>query len=883
MGAVEDILDWSSTKLSSWKQDALRRLACQAALSKADYNEILNIIKHGVGFALNPKPADPVPLDKTHFGSVSAGSPLHIKSIRNVENVNRLVPAASLTFAPKGLTVVYGRNGSGKSGFVRIFRTACRTRVEKVEKLKVLADVYGSGHGPQKAEIVIDNGGTEEIVTWTSGGKAHDGLLHVAVFDSSAAQLYVDSGSQIEFLPFGLALPHKLNELCVELKTALEAERGPIAAQLLVSVVNFPVPRQTKALVFYNGLSAKTGDDKIDEACKFSKDNQDRLDQLTRLLTGDATTATDLVALSTWIGKVIAECGVLADAGSDAKLAEGREAKAAAVEARNLANQDSSKFFKDEPLPGVGGDSWRRLWQAARDFSIADAYPAKEFPVVTLDAEKAACVLCHQPLEEAGANRLKRFEEFVSGKIAKDADDAEARVAAMLEAIPELDCFAAADWAARLDQISKRDSALGEALTGFKTGVESRLTLLTGLLEGDKKAEESPPPAALASPVAELGKLTEALAKEVDVAKAAQDDKARAKLLEERAELEDRKVLSLNAATLKARRDLLKQDGLFAAALAEVATAAITKRANELVDIHLTKAVIERYDTERDALEIGHLKVGLARKSGKTNAAFQTHPGTTLTKFASEILSEGEQRALALAAFLTEVAITEGSGPIVIDDPVSSLDRQRGLRVAERIAAEAKNRQVIVFTHDLIFFNDLCQEADDEGVHAETVALFADGANAGKIDPAGVIWKGLNVDKRLKRIKNDSVAIKKLHGQSPADYEVGIKNLYGRLRDTYERAVEEIIFCDVVRRGSDRVETQKLRFVHVSDVLAINFHDGMSKANTHSHDNPASATVDAPTPADFDADLAAIEKLVADFKQEQAAVEAKRPSMKPKK
>ena len=119
------------------------------------------------------------------------------------------------------------------------------------------------------------------------------------------------------------------------------------------------------------------------------------------------------------------------------------------------------------------------------------------------------------------------------------------------------------------------------------------------------------------------------------------------------------------------------------------------------------------------------------RKSGQTKAAFQTNPGTTLTKLTSEILSEGEQRALALAAFLTEIAVTEGAGPIVIDDPVSSLDRDRGLKVAARIAAEAQKRQVIVFTHDLIFFNDLCREADDLGVTTETIALFADGANAG--------------------------------------------------------------------------------------------------------------------------------------------------------
>src|SRR3546814_13223524 len=107
--------------------------------------------------------------------------------------------------------------------------------------------------------------------------------------------------------------------------------------------------------------------------------------------------------------------------------------------------------------------------------------------------------------------------------------------------------------------------------------------------------------------------------------------------------------------------------------------------------------------------------------------------------------------------------------------------------------------------------------------------------------------------------------------------------LYGRLRDTYERVVEEVIFCDIVRRGSDVVQTQMLRFVTLPDALAIQFHEGMSRANTHSHDNPASDTVPVPKPAEFQAHLAELEKLVADFKTAKDLAEAARPQMKPKK
>src|SRR5690606_27085814 len=146
--------------------------------------------------------------------------------IATVQKVNRPTATASLPFRPKALTVVYGRNGSGKSGFVRILRTACRTRVENAAKLKVLADAYGGVGGPQTAEIVIDSGAGDTTVHWTPGATASPQLMQVAVFDTASAQLYVDGGNQIRFLPFGLALPHRLNSVCLGLKEKLESERA---------------------------------------------------------------------------------------------------------------------------------------------------------------------------------------------------------------------------------------------------------------------------------------------------------------------------------------------------------------------------------------------------------------------------------------------------------------------------------------------------------------------------------------------------------------------------------------------------------------------------------------------------------------------------------
>jgi energy-coupling factor transporter ATP-binding protein EcfA2 len=794
--------------------------------------------------------------------------------------VNKLASATSLTFCPRGLTIVFGRNGSGKSGYVRILRTACRTRVENPSTLKVLANVYGNGAIPQSADIVIDNGAGDATLHWVPGGNASPELRQVAVFDTASAELYVDSGHQIRYLPFGLALPHRLNTVCLTLRERLEAERrSAVGNKIALTAISFEKLRQTAAQGFDRGLKGSTTENAIDAAAAFDEHDEARLAEITSILTAGAKELIDLSLLIDWLDHLELECTAAADGLQDSGLEASSKLKEQATATREAAKLAGASLFTDDPLPGIGSETWRALWEAAREYSVAEAYPGSEFPVTNAEEGQAACVLCQQPLLADGRLRMERFRNYVEDKLGAEATAAEALVDAAISAMPRLNYLTANDFAGRVEQVQQRDADLAESLIEFQKSVVARRDNLHARLTGGTSGS-TPPMLPIGVGIHELADKVRA---EKDSLVGAADKEQRDKLLAEQAELADRKILAAHRQNLINRRDLLETDDAYSKALAEVQTKGITQRANELVDAHLTNAVVSRFKDEQQLLDIAHLQVGLSRKSGQTKAEFEIDPNTNLARVTSEILSEGEQRALALAGFLTEVALTEGSGPIILDDPVSSLDRDRSKRVAERLADEAVNRQVVVFTHDIVFFNELAGAAEQKGVDPVAVALFSDQIAAGKVDPAGMVWKGLNVAKRIGKLKNDFAPIAKLHATSPAEYEFQVKHLYGRLRDTYERAVEEVIFKDVVRRGVDVVQTQLLRYITLPDDLAIRFHEGMTLSNAHSHDNPASDTVPVRNPKEFNADIAALEKLIDDFKAAHAVAEASRPSMKPKK
>jgi len=875
---IDDIEAWSK-KLSTWRQDALRRVAISNDLSDTALDELLSMIKQAAGFDLSLPATPPVPFVKAHFGG-GKQKPIVLKGIANVENVNRLVAGARLDFCPKALTVIYGRNGSGKSGFVRILRTACRTRIENPAKLKVLADVYGGSSGPQAADIIIDAGSGDRPIAWKMGMTAAPELMQVAVFDTLSAQLYVDGGNQIRYLPFGLALPHRLNAICLKLKERLEAEQAiAVGNKVSLTEIDFPFERSTKAQEFDRTLSEATANAKIDEVAAFSDRDQERLEEITSILSAGAAAIADLTALIGWVESIADECETAATAFSDTALSRFTALRNAAVTARQAAQLSAGELFTNEPLSGVGSETWRALWAAARNYSVSEAYSDAEFPVTSIEAGPPACVLCQQPLLPDGTARMRRFQKYMDDTLDVAATKAEEAVADATSGLAALTLLSAGDFTDRVEQVRQREPDLADALSGFQLSAIHRRTDAAARLAG----EESSPVPVLASPRAGLKELAKKLRVEKDALAQAGDAQKREKLAGEKAELEDRKILASNRVRLVTRRDILVTGVAYAKALAEVQTRGITQRANELVDTHLTSAVVTRFDAERERLDIMHLKIRLSRKSNQIKAEFDVDPQTKLTKVTSEILSEGEQRALALAGFLTEVALTDGSGPIIVDDPVSSLDRDRSARVAERLAEEACQRQVVVFTHDIIFFNELCGAAESQGIEPVTIALFGDKDAAGKIDAVGMVWKGRNVAKRIGKIRDDFAPLPKLLKTSPADYEYRVKNLYGRLRDTYERVVEEVIFRDIVRRGTDVIRTQELRYVTLSDEMAIRFHDGMTKVNTHSHDNSAADTVPVPKPEEFEADIAALEKLVEDLKTESSVAEAARPQMKPKK
>src|SRR3546814_11868015 len=103
----------------------------------------------------------------------------------------------------------------------------------------------------------------------------------------------------------------------------------------------------------------------------------------------------------------------------------------AARDKRAAADLAARETFDGLSIPGVGGETWRALWEAARRYSEQTAYPGAPFP----PTGDEACVLCHQALHADAKDRRGRFEAFVRAAAESQTARAEQATSERLAAI----------------------------------------------------------------------------------------------------------------------------------------------------------------------------------------------------------------------------------------------------------------------------------------------------------------------------------------------------------------------------------------------------------------------------------------------------------------
>jgi energy-coupling factor transporter ATP-binding protein EcfA2 len=862
---IDDVITWANA-LPAWQGDAVRRLllAGEQPLTPQDYSEIMAFAKAELKLAPPPESGKPIaPAAGKFSGAPATKVAVKLLSITDVRNVNIIKSGQTQPFAENGVTVVYGNNASGKSGYSRILKLACQAR-DKEDR--ILPDVFAlAPTGTPTATLCIKQDAIPKDIVWSQGGPADPVLTNITVFDGRCARVITDDRNEISYLPYGGEMFQKTAELVLRVKTDLEAE----IAQL-VPIQDSAVQPATPSALFLESLSETTEDKAIEAATSWTPQDELELPKQEELArTSDSTKATQEVArldkikgrvndaIATAAG-IAGECAILTNEAFEQTLAE--------LNAAQLAHATAVAERKaPEPLPGIATtNQWEILYSAAKKYSEEIAYPGESFPK-TADA---LCVLCQQPLGEEAVARFARFK-----KVMEDATSAVLAAKRNALELIRKKAESLAPWSGAAlesicDELITLEVRTAEALRSYHAGVSARKAAALVLL----KEGEAPGKVALlrpwpASPDAALREVVQTLAQNTtDIANAAKPEEYR-KLIAKVAELKSRKALSLRKPDISSFVAKARRNADLRRAATSLRTQEITRHGTTVIRKNLTPELALAFNDELIALGATGVPISVKPSGASGETAHEmllkgaNPPGKVRT---SQILSEGEARVIAIAGFLAELKLAPHANGIVLDDPVSSLDHVFAGKIAARLAREGLTRQVIIFTHNIAFLmelEDACVVLAKAGtpVAVAVHTLRRDGKSAG-ITTDGAPWYALKVKQRAQFLEERLAKIKPIYRSDPAEYNEKAAQLYGLLREAWESCIEDDLFYNVVCRYRNSVQTLKLIEVMIEDpdIHEIDLH--MTKASTWmtGHDKSKALSDDRPGPDELLADINAL-------------------------
>lgn len=765
-------------------------------------------------------------------------------SIGDIKGIDELAPRVPLNFDDK-LTVIYGLNGAGKSGYTRILKKVCG----KPGAVDLVSNVYRPEPNEKGCTFTVKVGEKESEIEWEANSQPVSLLEGVDIFDSKVGEIYLESELGVSYLPMELFLMESLVKVFGQIKINLENEKVGLKSKLPTRPLNNS--KYTKGM--YENLKHNTDITEVERFYSFTKQDAETLKKLEeKLKSSPEELAKKKRKRKSSIESLLSE---LSDARKkiDSESSKKIFDSYSNLQEKKKASEEGARAIKDiSCLDGVGSETWKAMWTAAKKFSISSPYLDEPFPYIE---ENSRCVLCQQELKDDTKERLQKFEGFVTGELEQELKNSQKAYSLMIEQLPtgpNSSDLKTKLLASQLDEevwlpiFEKNWEKISSGVETLKEAPSEKFKGVDDFKDEFKVLYEL------------------CISLEVEAVDHDQDGKDfdKPEIEQKITDLKAKQWCSGYIETMKEEVTRLKAVSLIEDLIKLVDTRRISKKAGELSEKLITKAYIERFNEELKQLGAKNVKVELVKtrvSQGQVKHKVQLHGLSNDHKKikTKEILSEGERRIVSLASFLADVTGKEVNTPFVFDDPITSMDQIYEENTVKRLIKLSEERQVIVFTHRLSMLGlfdalgkplskYIRREAWGCGEHSE-LPLSAK-------RPASAI-------KQL-RDKNLAQARKALNNEGQELYSILAKAICSDFRILLERVVEVDFFADVVRRHRRSIETKgKLKNLSkITDEDCSIIDRFMTKYSSYEHSQSDEAPIIVIQPEELEQDFEEILK-----------------------
>ncbi|MGR3179982.1 MAG: AAA family ATPase [Candidatus Anammoxibacter sp.] len=729
---------------------------------------------------------------------------LILHKISHKKGVNALIPDQSIPFSPT-CTIIYGLNGTGKSGYFRIIHELAGGDQVK----DILGNIYKQSESFEVDVEFLLNNQIQDIYEWRDKGKR--GIYpfnQIKVFDSEYLPIFLDEkDSTVNIEPLGLNLFQIITGIIDEFKSKIdtlkqkEENRKPDLLPL-IELTHLQELQQAFGKV-----------DLTDEDKKLLEDCQTFSDKDSKMLGTLKQQKQDIEKLNTEDRrKVLAqeklEINELEEHLSNLK----NDLESLTKEISKVINdyidkkktRDGTKKEIEilKKIPAQNTDEWQKFIESAKDY-------AEKIGDLSLTKDET-CIYCHQRLEKDAQKLVQAYSKYLSDQSQKNFKIIEDNIKELDKKLKNVitDFAFSENFTKTLKEIIKEPEDEKKNIKDLVDQLLSNAGQQKIALETFIKNIKSFSPKYILDVFVveqEISNLSEQKQKALNALQHSKTDKTQKlnNLEKDIQKLEDKQNITKWKEKIGNYFSCCKKIKKY-----EVANQGIrTKRISDISSIAheelLTDKIRKSFENELKALG---RDIELTLKKTRADKGKVRTRLEILGNNVCDILSEGEQKAVGLALFLAELENQNDTSPVVFDDPVSSLDHEVRSKLAERIIKLSKNRQVIIFTHDLLFTSQLVKSGNDENIDFITHVIDRHASGIGRINE--------NSSPKMANMTN----LKGKYDKCLLDYdnldfnhqEMAIASAFDYLRSACECMIEEVLFAGTIQRYDDHVKVQNL-------------------------------------------------------------------------
>ncbi|BAV94729.1 AAA family ATPase [Ichthyobacterium seriolicida] len=719
-----------------------------------------------------------------------------LESLSSIRGVNRLAENQTLKFSPN-ITIVYGQNGTGKTGYVRILKSL---GFSYESRSKIFSDI-SEEQIPQSGKISYKLGEEDKTTKW-NGIDSNSELEGISVFNNNCVNITLTSVRELIVTPIGF---HLFNIVTKELDVLLkmldtEIENCTVSLEWAEklnegteqhSFINKILSHNIDKKLFYESkiktLKELSKWDSLEDQAKLDQQeeelkglNKELLLHKSKLLDDQITELNEIKsrveAISSLLTKELWESFLKQE-----ECIQGLRATSKS-KIEDVAKENEVKFYKSEQF-----NSFIKVAEEYIKLLDKESYPK----------EGDECVYCKQPLQtEKSIELLNNYRRLLNS-------DTESK---LLKAKESLDLLKKEVSNIQTDYVFHQKS-FGETDKGTPVQPEEiilyskNLELIKSRMLGNTPSKDLDFEIDYNSILQLLlDRIRDLSEEKEDIDKKAlnpQEEENKIKKLIK--ELKDRKLLSEKKEEVVRALDSHKMRDLLYSNRSSFFTTKISKKATKARRALLAKNFEGIFQGELKKLKKSHLPIELnfGTEKGKTKIKQSMHNNFSLL----DVLSEGEQKAIALAEFLTELQLDPTNAPVVFDDPVNSFDHIIIDDFAERLVELSSDRQIVVFTHSILLYNKFL----DIKLEATTaIQLYNVTQQYGK---TGVLSEGEELNSVGSYIKKVKLLIDGSE-KDRREEQVSAEG-YGHLRSAVELCIEHEVLKGTVERYKRNISLGK--------------------------------------------------------------------------